>query len=80
MKGLFAIFKTIIIFIWLVDIMNINFLIGDMNIAHFLDITLPLNGWFWFLFWFLIPSIPDDKIKVTLKKQLIDLIDKEDKE
>jgi len=48
MKGLFAIFKTIIIFIWLVDIMNINFLIGDINIAHFLDTTLPLNGWFWF--------------------------------
>lgn len=77
MKGLFAIFKTIIIFIWLVDIMNINFLIGDMNIAHFLDITLPLNGWFWFLFWFLIPSIPDDKIKVTLKKSLTDKEDKE---
>lgn len=78
MKGLFAIFKTIIMFIWLVDIMNINFLIGDINIANFLDTTLPLNGWFWFLFWFLIPRISDDnKIKVTLKKQLIDKEDKE---
>ena len=48
MNGLFAIFKTIIIFICLVDIMNINFLIGDMNIAHFLDTIFPLNGWFWF--------------------------------
>ena len=73
MKGLFAIFKTTIIFIWLVDIMNINFLIGDMNIAHFLDTTLPLNGWFWFFFWFLIPNIPDsNKIKITLKKKLTD--------
>ena len=78
MKGLFAIFKTIIIFIWLVDIMNINFLIGDMNIAHFLDTTLPLNGWFWFWFLGLIPSVSDDnKIKVTLKKQLTDKEDKE---
>ena len=70
MNGLFAIFKTIIIFIWLVDIMNINFLIGDMNIAHFLDTAFPLNGWFWFWFWCLIPSMPDDIIKVTLKKKL----------
>lgn len=78
MKGLFAIFKTIIIFIWLVDIMNINFLIGDMNIAHFLDTTLPLNGWFWFWFWFLIPSIPEDnKIKVILKKKLTEKEDEE---
>ncbi len=77
MKGLFAIFKTIIIFIWLVDIMNINFLIGDMNIAHFLDIAFPLNGWFWFWFWCLIPSMPDDIIKVTLKKKLTDKEDKE---
>lgn len=77
MKGLYAIFKTIIIFIWLVDIMNINFLIGDMNIAHFLDTTLPLNGWFWFWFWCLIPSMPDDIIKVTLKKKLTDKEDEE---
>lgn len=78
MNGLFAIFKTIIIFIWLVDIMNINFLIGDINIAHFLDTIFPLNGWFWFWFWCLVPSISDNnKIKVTWKK---DLTDKEDEE
>lgn len=77
MNGLFAIFKTIIIFIWLVDIMNINFLIGDMNIAHFLDTVFPLNGWFWFWFWLLIPSMPDDIIKVTLKKKLTDKEDEE---
>lgn len=77
MNGLFAIFKTIIIFIWLVDIMNINFLIGDMNIAHFLDTAFPLNGWFWFWFWCLIPSMPDDTIKVTLKKKLTDKEDEE---
>ena len=73
MKGLFAIFKTIIIFIWLVDIMNINFLIGDVNIAHFLDVTLPLNGWFWFLFLGLIPNVSDlNKIKITWKENLTD--------
>lgn len=77
MNGLFAIFKTIIIFIWLVDIMNINFLIGDMNIAHFLDTAFPLNGWFWFWFWCLILSMPDDIIKVTLKKKLTDKEDEE---
>ena len=77
MKGLFAIFKTIIIFIWLVDIMNINFWIGDMNIAYFLDTVFPLNGWFWFWFCLLIPSMPDDIIKVTLKKKLTDKEDEE---
>ena len=49
-----------------------------MNIAHFLDTTFPLNGWFWFWFWCLIPNILDDDIvKVTLKKQLTDKEDKE---
>ena len=48
MKDFYTIFKAIIIAIWLIDIMNINFFIGDFSLAEFLDSTFALNGWFWF--------------------------------
>ena len=70
MESLFKIFKTLVIFIWLVDIMNINYIIGDFNLAKFLDSTFALNGWFWFWFWSLTPGFTDNAIKVTLKKKL----------
>lgn len=49
-------FKALLTIIWLIDIFNINFMIGDTNIAYFLDNTLPINGWLWFFIWLLIPS------------------------
>ncbi len=53
---MFKILKTLFIILWLIDILNINFTIGDIKTAEFLDITVPLNGWFWFLFWLLVPD------------------------
>ena len=53
---MFKILKTLLIIIWLIDILNINFIIGDIQIAQFLDETIPLNGWFWFLLWLLLPT------------------------
>ena len=44
MESLFKIFKTLVTFIWLIDIMNINYIIGDFNLAKFLDSTFALNG------------------------------------
>lgn len=70
MESLFKIFKTLIIFIWLIDIMNINFTIGNFNLVEFLDSTFAINGWFWFWFLSLMPGITDDALKVTLKKKL----------
>lgn len=70
MESLFKIFKILIIFIWLIDIMNINFIIGDFSLANFLDSTFAINGWFWFWFWCLIPGFADDIIKITFKKEL----------
>lgn len=53
---MYKIFKALLIIIWLIDIFNINLIIGDINIAYFLDNTLPINGWLWFFIWILIPS------------------------
>jgi len=57
MIGLYAIFKAILVIVWIVDILNIDFIINGVHIAEFLDVTIPLNGWFWLLVWLLLPSI-----------------------
>ena len=59
MLGLYAIFKTLLIIIWIVDILNIDFVINGTHIAEFLDVTVPLNGWFWLLVWLLVPTITE---------------------
>ena len=53
---MFKIFKTLLLIIWLIDITNIDFIINGTHLAYFLDVTLPLNTWFWLLLWLLIPS------------------------
>ena len=55
-QGLYKIFKSLLIIIWIIDILNIDFVINDSHIATFIDDTIPLNGLFWFLVWLLIPS------------------------
>lgn len=70
MESLFKIFKTLIIFIWLIDIMNINLIIGDFNLVDFLDSTFAINGWFWFWFLGLMPKIADDTLKSYIKEKL----------
>ena len=57
MLGLYAIFETLLVIIWIIDILNIDFIINGIHIAEFLDITIPLNGWFWLLVWLLTPNI-----------------------
>ena len=53
---MFKIFKTLILFIWLIDILNIDFIINDIHMVYFLDTTLPINFWFWLLAWLLMPT------------------------
>lgn len=53
---MYKVFKALLVIIWLIDIFNINLTIGDINIAYFLDNTLPINEWLWFFIWILIPS------------------------
>lgn len=59
MLGLYAIFKTLLVIIWIIDILNIDFIVSGTHIAEFLDITIPLNGWFWLLVWLLIPTVTE---------------------
>ena len=46
MFNLYSIFKLILLIIWLIDILDINFIINDLSIAYFLDKTLPINTLF----------------------------------
>ena len=57
MLGLYAIFKALLVIMWIVDILNIDFVINGTHVAEFLDVTVPLNGWFWLLVWLLIPTV-----------------------
>ena len=59
MLGLYAIFKALLVIIWIIDILNIDFIINGIHIAEFLDITVPLNEWFWLLVWLLIPTVTE---------------------
>ena len=59
MLGLYAIFKALLVIIWIVDILNIDFVINGIHVAEFLDVTVPLNGWFWLLVWLLVPTVTE---------------------
>ena len=59
MLSLYAIFKALLVIIWIVDILNIDFVINGTHVAEFLDVTVPLNGWFWLLVWLLVPTVTE---------------------
>ena len=59
MLGLYAIFKALLVIIWIIDILNIDFVINGIHVAEFLDVTVPLNGWFWLLVWLLVPTVTE---------------------
>ena len=59
MLGLYAIFKTLLVIIWIIDILNIDFIINGIHVAEFLDVTVPLNEWFWLLVWLLVPTVTE---------------------
>lgn len=41
--------RTIIFLIWIIDILNINFLVNGVEVATYLDTTIPLNILAWIL-------------------------------
>lgn len=67
MFNLYSIFKSILLIIWLIDILDINFIINDLSIAYFLDKTLPINTLFWLLLWFFLP--PSHDIRISIDKE-----------
>ena len=67
---MFKIFKTLIFLVWLVDIFDMNIVINGSQIlnASMLDVGIPINFWFWLLFWLLVPSSTNRDIeKLTTK-------------
>ena len=59
---MFKIFKTLLLIIWIIDIFDINFIFNGVEVAKFLDETIAINFWGWFLFWLFI-SCSDTFIK-----------------
>lgn len=53
---MFKIFKTLLLVIWIIDICDINFMFNGVEVAEFLDKTVAINFWGWFLFWLLVPT------------------------
>ena len=57
MLGLYAIFQAIVLIVWVIDILNIDFIINGVHVAYYLDVTVPINGWFWLLIWLLMLTV-----------------------
>lgn len=62
---MFKIFKSILLIIWIVDILNINININGIEYlnANMLDVNIPINFLAWLLIWLLIPSSYTIRIK-----------------
>ena len=67
---MFKIFKTLIFLVWLVDIFDMNIIINGSQIlnASMLDVGIPINFWFWLLFWLLVPSSTNRDIEKLITK------------
>ena len=68
MFNLYKIFKGLLVIVWLIDILNINFIVNDISVANFLDQTLPLNTLFWFLLWLFLPT-SEGNIKININRK-----------
>lgn len=53
---------TLIVVIWIIDILNIGIDIFGFNLVEFLDVTLPINGLAWFLILLLSSSYSDKEV------------------
>ena len=56
-KKLICIVYSIVLIVWVIDILNIDFIINGIHVAYYLDVTVPINGWFWLLIWLLMPTV-----------------------
>lgn len=53
---MYRVLYSLMVIIWIVDILNMNIIIDGVNVHEFLDVTIPVNGWAWFLLWVFLPS------------------------
>lgn len=70
---MFKIFKSILLIIWIIDILNINININGIEYlnANMLDVNIPINFLAWSLIWLLIPSSDTIRIKIRRKNNEI---------
>lgn len=61
---MYRLLYALLTIIWIVDILNMNIIINGINVHTFLDVTVPINGWAWFLLWVFLPSTT-----VTVRKE-----------
>lgn len=55
--------SDLIIFIWIIDILNIGKDIYGFDLAYFLDTTLPINGLAWLLILLFVGTSKTTKVK-----------------
>jgi len=60
---MYKIFYAILVIIWVIDVFNIDFIINGVHVAEFLDTTVAINFWAWFIIWLLLPTAHEVKIK-----------------
>ena len=53
---MYRILYALLLIIWIVDVLNMNIIIDGTSVKEFLDVTVPINGWAWFLLWIFLPS------------------------
>lgn len=53
---MYRVLYSLMVIIWIVDILNMDIMINGVNVHEFLDVTIPVNGWAWFLLWVFLPS------------------------
>ena len=53
---MYKLFHALLVIIWIIDILNLNFQVGNIWTAEFLDQTIPINTLAWILIWIFIPS------------------------
>lgn len=61
---MYRLLYALLTIIWIIDILNMNIMINGVNVHTFLDVTVPINGWAWFLLWAFLPSTT-----VTVRKE-----------
>lgn len=48
--------RILVFLVWVIDILNINFVVNGIEVAELLDVTIPINTLAWILIWIFMPS------------------------
>ena len=54
---MYKLFHALLVIIWIIDILNISFMLNNVDIATFLDVTIPINTLAWLLIWVIVQAV-----------------------